>query len=121
MYYAVPSMLSGFNVTGVEYKVTNINVTFEWDLPQGGGPEVVIDYYLLSVFPRPLSQPITANISRSLLSWEVTVEYTVIYSANITAINCAGGSETAILPTVIEFSRFHLYPASTLLRFISCS
>ena len=105
--FLVPIVPSGFNIPGVVYTVDNVTVTFEWDPPQEEGPAVVVDYYLLSVSPSPLSQPVTANVSGSLLSWDVTIEYNRLYSANITAVNCAGDSEIAVLPTVIEFGMSH--------------
>ena len=88
----------------LDYTVTNVTVTFQWEPPQGGGPQAVVDYYLLSVFPQPLSQPIIGNISGTLISWDVTMQYNTRYSANVTAVNCAGNSETAVLPMDIEFS-----------------
>ena len=80
---------------------------------------MVVDYYLLSVFPTPLSQPTTANVSGTLLSWDVTVEYNRNYSANITAVNCAGDSETALLPTVVEFGMCHVSITAIRLLFFS--
>ena len=102
---AVPLIPSGFNISGVVHTVANTTVTFQWEPPQGEGPQAVVDYYLFSVFPQPLSQPVAANISNIFLSWNVTVEYNTSYFVNITAGNCAGDSETAVLPTIIEFSK----------------
>ena len=100
----VPLVPSGFNFTVLSYTLRSVVITFQWEPPQGGGPQTVVDYYLLSVSPRPLSQPITANVSGTLVFWNVTLEYNTSYSANITAVNCAGNSGTAVIEA-IEFSK----------------
>ena len=93
----------------LDYTVANVTITFQWEPPQGGGPQTVVDYYLLSVYPQPLSQPIIANISRTLNSWNVTMQYNTRYSADITAVNCAGSSEATDLPIDVEFSKLIVY------------
>ena len=40
--------------------------------------------------------------------WNVTLDYNVIYTANITAINCAGETEAFSLP-IIEYSEHNDY------------
>ena len=74
-------------------------MTLEWDPPEGSGPEVVVDYYRISITPRPLSHSISTVLDYSL-NWNVTLRYNTRYTANITAINCAGESGTLVLPGI---------------------
>lgn len=94
-----PLTPTGFNITGNDYTVQDSTATFEWDPPQGRGPEVVVDYYMISITPGPLSH----NIVDSLI-WNVSLHYNTAYIVNITAINCAGESETSVL-TGIEYGK----------------
>ena len=88
----VPQIPSGFAITGENFTPMNSTITFEWDLPQGMGPEVIVDYYLVFISPSPLSHPILNNVSSS--PWDVTVNYNTRYSVNFTSFNCAGQSGT---------------------------
>ena len=90
IFYSVPFPPINFNVTDELHRVSNITVTFEWDPPQESGPAVIVDTYEVSIIPRPLSHPISNEIDG--LSWNVTLEYNVEYTATITAENCAGVS-----------------------------
>ena len=101
---AVPQRLTGFNISEVYFSVGNVTLTFEWDPPQGVGPELIVDYYLIAISPAPLSHPILNNVSSS--PWNVTVDYNTVYSVNITAVNCAGQSGTLSLEN-IEYSKLH--------------
>ena len=71
---------------------------FEWDSPGGSGPETDIDNYVITVNPMPVSQPISNVVLSS--PWNVTLRYNVIYTATITAVNCAGESITFTLPGI---------------------
>ena len=94
--HTVPQVPTGF-VIALQYPtITDKTLTFEWDLPRGMGPEVIVDYYWVSIAPIPLSHPILNFVYSS--PWNVTVDYNTVYSANITAVNCAGESETFTLP-----------------------
>lgn len=84
---------------------SNTAVTFEWDPPNGSGPEAVVDYYIISISPAPLSHP-ERNVVHSLL-WNVTLAHNTYYKINITAVNCAGPGETFIFSD-IEYSKFSL-------------
>ena len=81
-----------------------MTVTFEWDEPQGSGPESVVDNYIITVYPRPLSLPsdviMLPNSSQAL---NVTLTYNTVYRATITAENCVGRSETLQYPNMIEY------------------
>ena len=90
----MPKTPSGFDITRVNFTPVNNTITFEWDPPQGMGPEVIVDYYLIFISPAPLSHPILNNVSSS--PWDVTVNYNTLYSVNITAFNCAGQSGTFV-------------------------
>lgn len=89
-------MPSGFGVTEQYPTAMDKTVTFEWDPPQGTGPDVIVDFYWIFISPRSRSHPL-ANIAFSS-PWNVTLDYNIVYSANITAVNCAGESETFVLP-----------------------
>ncbi len=75
---------------------------FEWNPPAGNGPEAVVDNYTITILPNPISHPIS-NVVYST-SWNVTLDYNVIYDATITAQNCAGESEPVVL-TNIEYGK----------------
>lgn len=77
----------------------NVIVTFEWDPLQGMGPEFVVDYYRITVSSASLSHPIINLVNLTI--WNVTLNYNIIYRANISAINCAG--ESAISPLIDPF------------------
>ena len=94
LFNIVPQIPSGFNITRANFTPVNNTITFEWDPPQGMGPEVIVDYYLIFITPAPLSHPILNNVSSS--PWDVTVNYNTLYSVNITALNCAGKSGTFV-------------------------
>ena len=89
---AVPQTPSGFTILDEHFTVDNITLTFQWDPPQGVGPEVIVDYYWISILPPPVIHPTLNNVTSS--PWNVTVDYNTLYFINITAVNCAGQSGT---------------------------
>ncbi len=76
-------------------------VMFEWDPPPGNGPEAIVDNYTIIISPAPISHP-ASNVVRAS-PWNVTLDYNVMYTATIIAMNCAGGSDVLIL-SGIEYS-----------------
>lgn len=76
-------------------------ITLEWDLPQGSGPETIVDSYIISISPSPLSHPAVNWILFS--PWNVTLAHNITYSINISAVNCVGESATFVLPN-LEYS-----------------
>lgn len=76
----------------------DITVDFDWAHPQGSGPEAIVDYYIISISPNPLSHPGSNNVSSP--PWNVTVGYNVDHTVNITAVNCAGNSDTLVSSNV---------------------
>ena len=104
MYFpVVPFSPVDFNITREYHRTSNITVTFEWIPPQGSGPAVIVDTYEVSIMPRSLSHPISNVIST--LSWNVTLNYNMEYTATITAENCAGASMPITLHN-IEFCEY---------------
>ena len=98
----VPLTPTGFNVTQqVDSLHDNTTITFEWDPPQGSGPEAIVDRYSILLTPRPLSHQSLNVLYSSPLT--VTVRYNVEHTAVITAVNCAGESSPSTLLN-IEFS-----------------
>ncbi len=95
--------------------MVNTTLTFEWDPPQGSGSEVIVDYYIISISPRPLSHSIT-NVVPSF-PWNVTLAHNTVYSANITAVNCAGVSDTFVLFD-IEYSKCSYTSSVDILSFV---
>ncbi len=73
-------------------------VMFEWDPPNGSGPEAVVENYIISILPMPDSHPISNVVNTT--SWNVTLDYNVVYNATITAQNCAGKSEINVLTNI---------------------
>ncbi len=67
---------------------------FEWDLPPGSGPEAIVDNYTITITPAPVSHPISNVVLAS--PWNVTLNFNVMYTATITAVNCAGESDILI-------------------------
>ncbi len=100
--HTVPLTPSGFNITGVDYAITNVTVTFEWDGAQGSGPEAIVDNYIVNITPRPLFPSSVNMLPNSQLALEVTLNHNTIYMASITAENCAGRSETFVYPIGIQ-------------------
>ena len=84
-------MPTGLRIAQNCFTPENNTATFEWDPPLGMGPEVVVDYYRIAILPAPLSHSSITNVVNSTV-WNVTLSYNTIYTANITAINCAGES-----------------------------
>ncbi len=99
----MPLVPSGFNISRKYYTVSNLTLTFEWDEPQGSGPQAVVDNYTISISPRPL-YPSDTNIRPSLpRSFNVTLNYNTMYMATISAENCAGKSDTFSYPERIYY------------------
>ncbi len=78
----------------------DIMVTFEWDPPSGNGPGVVVDNYIITIIPEPVSHNISNNVSSTLDQWSVILDYNVIYTATIVAQNCAEESESVLLSNI---------------------
>ena len=92
---SVPLAPSNFNIVERYDEVLNTTVAFEWDPPQGSGPERVVNNYTISITPRPVSHPIVSVVTSRFLN--VTLNYNVEYTATVIAENCAGiSSETVI-------------------------
>ena len=95
---AVPLKPFGFEIARNSFTPMNNTATFVWDPPRGMGPEVIVDYYWISISPRPRSHPVSNLVYSS--PWNVTVDYNITYNANITAVNCAGKGETVQLSNI---------------------
>ena len=79
-----------------EYETTsNITVTLGWDPPQGTGPEVIVHNYEMVITPESLSHPNPIIVYST--SWNVTLDYNIIYSAVLTTVNCEGESSLLLL------------------------
>ena len=96
--YIVPSPPTNFRIVTELHGVTNITITFQWHPPQGSGPTGVVNSYEISIMPRPLSHPSSNAISS--LSWNVTLNYNVEYTATITAENCIEMSRPVMLHNI---------------------
>lgn len=96
--HVVPLIPSGFGYTIEYHEVTETTITFEWDPPQGSGPEGIVDGYTISISSDPMSQPLQiTNISSP---WNVTLTHNTPYSIGIVALNCGGESTTLFHPTI---------------------
>ena len=98
----VPLLPTGFNITREYYTTMDNTVMFEWDPPPGSGPEAIVDNYTITITPAPVSHPISNVVITS--PWNVTINYNVIYTATISAVNCAGDSPSLTL-SAIEYSK----------------
>ncbi len=75
-------------------------VTFQWDLPLGGGtPAFIVDSYLIVVAPEPLSNPSSNVVFVS--TWTVTLEYNIEYTVTIMAVNCVGESDPLVISDIL--------------------
>ena len=101
-FYLVPLRPMEFNITWEYFTVIDTTVTFEWDSPPGSGPVAIVDNYTITITPVPVFHPIINVVIAP--PWNVTLDYNVIYSANITAVNCAGGSDILTI-SAIEYSK----------------
>ena len=99
-----PLIPSGLNILNVTFLPTNVFVNTEWDLPQGSGPESVVDIYNITITTIPISDPISNLIQ--FTGYIVFANYNVEYTITLFAMNCAGESS----PTTInfEFGEFSL-------------
>ena len=100
----VPLKPTGFNTLMKHDNSLDTIVTFQWNPPQGSGPETVVDSYKISITPRPVSHPVL-NVVSYTTSWNVTLYLNVEYSVTIIAVNCAGDSSSFTLRD-IKFSEF---------------
>ena len=105
IYSIVPRTPTGFIIMREYFTVINNTVMFEWDSPGGSGPEAIVDNYTITVNPMPVSHPISNVVLSS--PWNVTLSYNVIYTATITAVNCAGQSNT-VTSSGIEYGKLKL-------------
>ena len=71
-------------------------VTINWDAPQGSGTEAVVDEYHISILPTPTYGPVMNLVVSP--PWNVTLTHNIVYTGNITAINCAGESTPLLIP-----------------------
>jgi hypothetical protein len=90
-----PVVPSGFNITEEIFTMSNITVTFKWNAPQGIGPEVVVDHYIISIIS---AQQFADSDVSEFLVWNATLSYNTVYMVNITAVNCVGESEPYLIP-----------------------
>ena len=106
MYFVilVPLKPTGLNITREYNTVMDTTVKFEWDPPPGSGPEAIVDNYTITITPAPVSHPISNVVTTS--PWNVTLDYNVIYTATIAAVNCAGDSDILVLST-IEYGKYY--------------
>ena len=102
---SVPLPPGNFTITREYHTASNITVTFEWDPPQGNGPEVTVDSYEISVTPSPLSHSTPITINSTI--WNTTLNFNIAYVATIISINCAGAGKPLTLQN-IGFSKFLL-------------
>ena len=99
-----PLMPSGLNIINVTFLSKNVFVNTEWDLPQGSGPEDVLNSYNITITTIPISDPIS-NLTQ-FTEFSLSANYNVEYTITLFAMNCAGESS----PTTInfEFGEFSL-------------
>ena len=99
----VPRTPTRFSTIEIYHDFMETTVTLNWELPQGSGPEIIVDNYTISISPDPPYQ--LSVISVSSPPWNITLDHNEEYTINVTAMNCAGVSEPAILSN-IGFSEF---------------
>ena len=69
-----------------------------WDPPTGSGSELIIKEYIVTIFPKPISHPIT-NVAFSS-PFYATLNYNITYDVTITAVNCVAEAIPSILNNI---------------------
>ena len=91
----VPYTPTGLNFTEQYHRNMESTVTIEWNQPPRNlSPAAVVDEYIISFLPAPVSHP-TMNVLSSP-PFNVTLSHNTLYGINLTAVNCAGESETFV-------------------------
>lgn len=96
----MPNVPLNFNNTRQYPSQSNTTITLEWNVPQGLGSRRVVDYYVVTVSPALPSLP-DNEFSVNSTSLNVTLLHNVNYTLSVTAINCAGASDMAILSNAL--------------------
>lgn len=94
-----PLFPAEFGITNEYHDDMETTVTLDWDPPQGSGPESIIDNYTISILPLPPYQPNIVLVDSP--PWNVTLTHNEDYTVNLTAVNCAGESETVTISSII--------------------
>lgn len=85
----------GFS-TAEEYETPfSITFTLHWDPPSIRGVQSIVDHYVVMITPQSLSHP-TSNVFPNP-SVNVTLSYSVHYTATIVSVNCAGQSSPNVI------------------------
>ena len=101
IFSLAPLTPTGFSLMAVYPEALNLTVSFGWDEPQSLGAETVVEFYEIYISYLPIYV-----VSSS--SWNVTLNYNVIYNATTTAVNCAGRSSPAYIFN-IEFGNSFMF------------
>lgn len=103
---ALPLPPSGLRVIGRTDSMTDTSIDLAWDAPEGDGAESLVDHYILSISPPPLSAPMETVVPASPWS-TVLISSIEVYTASVTAVNCNGNS--AALTLNINLSKCMLW------------
>ncbi len=87
----VPDKPIGFNFSVDSNGSRGIDFIFEWDLPLGNDTGSVVDVYTLTI----TSINVT-SYTTTVPYLKVTLDYNVLYTARVAALNCAGLSPESI-------------------------
>lgn len=99
--FSVPHTPTGYRKIKELHGKLNTTVTFQKNLQTGSGSAAIVDNYTITIVPRPLSHP--SHVVVTAFPWSVTFAHNILYYVYITAINCAGNSNTLQL-SPIEYS-----------------
>ena len=94
----VPMIPTGFRAIEEYHDYMDTVITLDWDLPQGSGPEVIVDNYTISISSDSSYQLVSILVSSP--PWNITLDHNTVYTINLTALNCAGESEPAVLSNI---------------------
>ena len=105
IYYYSALYTSWFGIAMEYYTDLNVTVQFEWNEPQGAGPQTVVDSYNVTI----TSSSSTENflLSNQTFALNFTLNYNTNYTATISAENCIGVSEVFVHPR-IEYGTVHI-------------
>ena len=84
----------------MHYGTSLVNVTFEWNQPEGDGPEYIIDSYHITILPQPVTHQNIPIVVYSFTSLDVGLEYNTLYNATIVSVNCVGQSPNVTLSDI---------------------
>ncbi len=100
MHFTEPRSPVSINISDTVQAKENIRVLIEWKAPSGIGPGFFIQGYNVSIVSES-NYSNSYDFTYATTSLNVTLDFSVMYTASVVAINCAGESEPLILSDIL--------------------